>query len=238
MANVKPVNRKKENVDKRAEMKSCCERGQAHFVNDRLDGSIRLSKRGLDIAEKLNNEYYKTVSSYSLMLAHRKLESNDNAILYGKKCIEASHSVGDKIIEMFASFVVGKLYFSKDQFEKAADVCERGVHCAIEIDDTKYQAMIYLLLQDCYFRLKKYQDAECAGEKCRKVSKAIGDTFNETYSYLILSKSYQSQNQTEDSINAGMKAIDVATQSQDKSHVLKEHFETGKMLYEKGNFRS
>lgn len=223
---------------RRTEMESCLNTAVEKYGQNQMEECVRFSKRCLNIAERLNDTLYKMHSSRLLMLSHRVLKDNDTAILYGEKCIKAAHLIGEqeKRTEKHACFVVGKLLFGKDQYEKAAIVGERGLRRAKELRDDGYQAKIYLLLQDCYLHLEKYDDAIKVGQKCISACRTAKETFGECLSYLLQSKVYKCLKQDEDSINARLKAADVATEAGDTALQISVQLRIGKILFEQGNY--
>ncbi|KAK3752314.1 hypothetical protein QZH41_001495 [Actinostola sp. cb2023] len=145
----------------------------------------------------------------------------DDAVVYGKKCVDIARENSDKQAEKVAYLTLIAAFISLNQHDDVVVYGKKCLELAKETGDNETEEIAHLAMAEACILLNRYNDAISYCEKCLVIAQSICDREVEMEAYLKLEKAYASTNQHQLAILYGNKCIDISKETGDKDVEMK-----------------
>ena len=201
--------------------------GYVYERRGQIDMAADYALEALRLGEKLNDKKAKAVAYSDLSNLFWKKSRFKKGLEYGLKSLSIFEERGINDLDYdFTLYVVGNNYLELKDYEKALQYFEHAKAIGERYGFYNNLSDIYISLVDLNTYLKKYKEAEIAGENAIKYAKLLDNNFMLMRSWLSIGKMQQLEGKYISAIKSLKTSINVATENFGDTYYLSQAYET------------
>lgn len=152
--------------------------------------AIKYGNQGLEIAEKINYSYGKTLLLRNISLAFFTKSDFNNALQYALKSVEEAKKINENQILSTSFSIVANIYFTQKEYDKAEQYSREAVKYSLLINDDESLCIAFNRLGKLFIIKEKYLDALKVLREAVGIAKKIKQKDKESDALFYLAKVY------------------------------------------------